>query len=106
MPNRNLQAKHERAMRQRQERAAMEYGKTGYQTARPFEADNAKREYLPEPRKVEWFNRKGKKVSYVPTPCKRRQHTVSAVALAAWSNDVREWRQLTHRGRVVLRAAD
>ncbi len=84
MPNRSLQAKHERAMRQRQERASIEYGKSGYQTAKPFEADAPKREKLSQPRKVQWFDRQAKRVAYIPAPAKRRE-IVGAPLLAAWA---------------------
>jgi hypothetical protein len=40
--NRSLAAKHERAVLQRMERAHAEYSKSGYATARPFEADHVK----------------------------------------------------------------
>jgi hypothetical protein len=86
MPNRNLQAKHERATRQKMERAHAEYSKMGYQTARPFEADDFKPEYLPESRKVQWFDRQAKKrVAYVPSRAARRQHTFPQAVLNAWA---------------------
>jgi hypothetical protein len=105
MPNRNLQAKHDRAMRQRQERAHIEYSKSGYATARPFEADTGNREYLPEPKTIKWFERGSKLRAYEPTPAKRRAF-VSPPLLDAWTMDNREWRELTHNGRVILRGAE
>lgn len=105
MPNRNLQAKHARAMRQRQERAFVEYSKLGYQTVKPFEADNHRQEKLPEPKKATPPKADARRAAYVPTPAKKRT-VVSAPLLAAWTMDNCEWRELTHRGRVVLRAAD
>lgn len=47
MPNRSLQAKHERAMRQRRDLAFIEYSKTGYDTARPFESDHGPLNFTP-----------------------------------------------------------
>lgn len=38
--NRNLQAKYEKACRQKHEAAHLEFSKHGYATSRPFEADN------------------------------------------------------------------
>jgi hypothetical protein len=103
MPNRNIQAKHERGVRQRQARAFAEYSKSGYVTAKPFGPDTDKRERLPEPRKVEWFDRSSKRVAYVPSPCKRAQ-SVPAPLLAAWSDSNSEWRAMSHKGARVLRA--
>jgi len=40
MANRNLQAKFERSRRQAREAAHVEFSKSGYTTARPFESDN------------------------------------------------------------------
>lgn len=66
MANRSLQAKAERAKRQAREAAHMEYSKSGYRDARPFEAEGFRHIKARVPVKaVSFWNHDKPKASYV-----------------------------------------